>query len=790
MQTPYVVIIGIVVLLLILSLVTLFHARGIARKQKREMGEMERLLREMVAPVEKESFLHRVLSLLERRLEGEFYAFYRFHQRSGNLVLEAVLNREEHMGPILPSYSGLIPSGKERYFPPRSIPTAGIEGKPALIKQGEVQILAIPVLQGSGLFAVGPKRKGKSAEYKAASTFSHTVTPFLSLYFELEKRREQVKLTSLSTTVLRETARLLEDPAFLTEKVMFAMERKEGGEKDMPPWVAHDLKRMHEAQEMTRLHGKKPLPFLKAFVRTVENMNPYWVGYSEQVMRYTLAIASEIGYPERELSSLAVAAYFSNIGMYLLSEELMEKAGEYLPHEVEQMKLHAEIGALIAEIFLGDRETADMIRYHHERMDGLGYPEGLKGEEIPLGARMIAVVQTFLAKMSGRSYRPALDFEQALLHVQRAAGSQLDESLVSALLSWIEKKQSISRQNGLPLGRCYEVFSVPSEICGECPVYRGSTPYCWEEKENLCHFHGKSCDTCVIRTEYLSREKKRGGTGLKIVHDLKKEETNPRRTGMEKLKGVHRFSLFYGRGEAKRLGEYPLVVVEPLGQAKEALDELHQGGTLVIGYLSVMEVPNGHFSGRLSEEDFLHEEGRRLRNHRYENDLVDLRSSRWRDWLYQKMNFLKNTGYDGFFLDTIANVEFDELIPSGRGEQLEAAVNLMQEIRKRYPDMILIQNNGVNELIDRTKGEVDAVCWENPPYAGWERNPWLRQMIRKLSHIRRREQIEILVLMETEGGMPTQEMLSFRSSCEKQGFLFTAVQKGYASSPLEMLPHE
>ncbi len=238
----------------------------------------------------------------------------------------------------------------------------------------------------------------------------------------------------------------------------------------------------------------------------IDNLSPYTVGYSELMRRYSMAVAKEMGLDDNQVKQIGLAAYLSNIGVLGLSDDLFYKEGKYSEVEYEQMKLHAEVGAVIVESTLANDQVAAFIRHHHERMDGNGYPYGLKGEEIPIGARILAVVQTFLAKINGRSYREPLFFEQALEILESASGSQLDPQVVEAFIGWFRKKQSNPLIEGRSLGPCWEMNCVPSTICMQCPAYGKKDMNCWEFESNNCKAHGKQCNTCIVYTEAKARK--------------------------------------------------------------------------------------------------------------------------------------------------------------------------------------------------------------------------------------------------------------------------------------------
>ncbi|MCR4440811.1 MAG: HD domain-containing phosphohydrolase [Peptococcaceae bacterium] len=247
------------------------------------------------------------------------------------------------------------------------------------------------------------------------------------------------------------------------------------------------------------------LDMLKMMAEAIDNLNPHTTGYSELMARYAGIIAREMNLDKEEIQDVVLAAALSNIGVLGFPNDLLLKPGQYSDSEYETMKLHSEVGAAIVEATLGNKRVADYIRYHHERMDGNGYPAGLKGEDIPLGARIVAVVQTFLAKISGRQYRDPLPFEKAMELLKTAAGTQLDPDAVNALVGWFKKKQAQPASRGRSLGACWEMRCAPPGICAKCPAFGRTDRNCWEVEGVMCEAHGNACATCFVYTEYLYR---------------------------------------------------------------------------------------------------------------------------------------------------------------------------------------------------------------------------------------------------------------------------------------------
>lgn len=248
------------------------------------------------------------------------------------------------------------------------------------------------------------------------------------------------------------------------------------------------------------------LDILKLLARLLDNMSPNTIGYSEMMSRYCVSIARKMELDENEVKDIALASYLSNIGVLGLSNTLFEKEGKFSDDEYELMKLHSEVGASIVNVATGNDRVASYIMHHHERIDGNGYPSNLKEDEIPVGSRIIAVVQTFLAKISGRKYRTPITFNEAMTMLQDSTGTQLDKNIVNIFVEWYTEKRLYHATSARPIGKCWEMLCVPSGICNKCPVYHTQDKPCWEVEHNLCKAHGKTCDTCIVRTEFLGRQ--------------------------------------------------------------------------------------------------------------------------------------------------------------------------------------------------------------------------------------------------------------------------------------------
>lgn len=168
---------------------------------------------------------------------------------------------------------------------------------------------------------------------------------------------------------------------------------------------------------------------LERLSRALEARDPHTHGHSRRVARHAAAIAKRMSLSAEEVARIRMAAILHDVGKIDTPREILEKRGPLSEAEYEVVKRHAPVGAGMVAA-LGDPELTAIVRSHHERLDGGGYPDGLAGEQIPLGARVIAVADTFDAVTSGRPYRRPMAHRRALALLTAAAGTQLDPAAV------------------------------------------------------------------------------------------------------------------------------------------------------------------------------------------------------------------------------------------------------------------------------------------------------------------------------------------------------------------------
>lgn len=202
----------------------------------------------------------------------------------------------------------------------------------------------------------------------------------------------------------------------------------------MSDYVENYIERLRRAAEANR---KLFISTIRAFAAAIDAKDPYTRGHSERVARYSRAIARYLGLPKDVQEKIWIAAVLHDIGKIGVEDQVLRKMGRLTNDEFDQMKLHTVIGADIVEPVSALRNMIPGIRWHHEAWNGSGYPDGLKGEEIPLMARVIGVADTFDAITTNRPYQEASTPEFALDTIRKLTGKKFDAKIVTAFfLAW------------------------------------------------------------------------------------------------------------------------------------------------------------------------------------------------------------------------------------------------------------------------------------------------------------------------------------------------------------------
>jgi response regulator RpfG family c-di-GMP phosphodiesterase len=190
---------------------------------------------------------------------------------------------------------------------------------------------------------------------------------------------------------------------------------------------------------------------IQGLARALEASDPYTRGHSDRVTNYSTLMASGIELPEREVEIITQAALLHDIGKIGIRNDKLNKPSKLTPEEYEMFKLHPVLGRNILEPIRFLADLVPCVLYHHEQWDGSGYPEGLRGMQIPLGARLISVADAYDAMTTDRAYRRALPHEVAISELRRCAGTQFDAMLVGVFVIEISKYRKICAEQGVAL---------------------------------------------------------------------------------------------------------------------------------------------------------------------------------------------------------------------------------------------------------------------------------------------------------------------------------------------------
>jgi len=177
---------------------------------------------------------------------------------------------------------------------------------------------------------------------------------------------------------------------------------------------------------------------VKALAAAVDARDHYTCGHSQRVTRYALLGGIKLSLPAEELEVIEYAATLHDIGKIGISDTILCKPGYLTDEEWVIMRQHSEIGAKIIEGIPFLEKARELVLHHHERYDGKGYPEGLAGQEIPIGARLIAIADAFDTMTTDRAYRPLPGIDYAVSELNRCSGTQFCPIAVAAFVSGLE----------------------------------------------------------------------------------------------------------------------------------------------------------------------------------------------------------------------------------------------------------------------------------------------------------------------------------------------------------------
>jgi HD-GYP domain-containing protein (c-di-GMP phosphodiesterase class II) len=189
----------------------------------------------------------------------------------------------------------------------------------------------------------------------------------------------------------------------------------------------------------TRRVRRTYLSAITSLARTMEERDPYTAGHSRRVRDYALALAHAIGLERKQRRLLDLAAQLHDIGKVAVPDAILHKPGPLTAEEYDVVRQHPGTGERILAPVVRNRAVLAAIRGHHERLDGDGYPDRLRGTQIPLLARLIAIPDCFDALTTSRAYRAAVPVPRALEMLREGAGSHFDPDFIPAFLQVVAR---------------------------------------------------------------------------------------------------------------------------------------------------------------------------------------------------------------------------------------------------------------------------------------------------------------------------------------------------------------
>jgi putative nucleotidyltransferase with HDIG domain len=194
-----------------------------------------------------------------------------------------------------------------------------------------------------------------------------------------------------------------------------------------------------ESFDIAELLEKTHFETIMAFSEALEARDQYTAGHSRRVMEYSKGIGQRMKLDKQDIEDLKRSALLHDIGKIGIPDTVLRKQTKLTDEEYAIIKSHPETGAAILKYIKSFKHLVPAVYHHHERFDGEGYPDGIKGKAIPLHARIIAIADTFDAMTSSRSYRSALSFRTALSELERSKGTQFDSDIADTFIEILQE---------------------------------------------------------------------------------------------------------------------------------------------------------------------------------------------------------------------------------------------------------------------------------------------------------------------------------------------------------------
>lgn len=185
---------------------------------------------------------------------------------------------------------------------------------------------------------------------------------------------------------------------------------------------------------------------IKAIMGALDAKDSFTSGRSKRITFYSIKVAQKLGLPVIDVGKIELAGMLHDIGMIGVSDEILYKIDSLNQEEYDEIKKHITYSVKILEDIKQLKDVVEIIKFHHEKYDGTGYPFGIKGEDIPIGSRIISIADAFDSIVSNRVYRNRMDYDTALKEIEKCSGTQFDPVVVQAFADCFEEIVSMVKE--------------------------------------------------------------------------------------------------------------------------------------------------------------------------------------------------------------------------------------------------------------------------------------------------------------------------------------------------------
>lgn len=362
-----------------------------------------------------------------------------FHRDVQNEVEAYLLDPEEGLlwsaGTSLEATEAFVRSGRVRRFANNPVHMVTVDESP----DGVPMSVTVSRIQETGWTVLVQRPAALAFEAVNRMVFKTILSSVILLLLALLLSLLAARKVSQPIQKLAETSHEIADGNFghRVESSGLLFELADLGD-DFNRMSAHVERYIEELKRAAQANRDLFIGSLRAFVAAIDAKDPYTRGHSERVAKVARIVSRYLGQSEEQQERIWISALLHDVGKIGIEDRVLQKVGRLTEEEFVQMKLHPVIGAEIIDPIQQLEHTKPVIRWHHENWNGRGYPDGLKGEEIPLSARIVAVADTFDAVTTNRPYQQAFTLEFAVETITKLTGQRFDAKVTTAFLNAYE----------------------------------------------------------------------------------------------------------------------------------------------------------------------------------------------------------------------------------------------------------------------------------------------------------------------------------------------------------------